>query len=295
MDIQKIGIIGNGQLGSAIGEALTRGKIEVSYFDRDPARSNTSLEAIVSDCQILIMCLPSWEVNGIIKQLDKLGGDHSGLILSVSKGVEHGFVTMNQIMAERLPKNYAYGVLYGPMIAEEISRGRMANGIVGLSDEQWFAPLKTIFDKAKIILEYSQDIQAVSVCAVLKNVYAISFGMLEGLHLGLNAKGRLTVMVLKEMKQILGHFDADPAAAEGTAGMGDLIATGFNENSFNFRIGKSVVEGIAGEHIKSEGLFALQELGKIINVANYPVMKTIDNSLFHYGEPHELQLLLEKS
>ena len=292
--LTQVGIIGAGELGHALGGALTRAHLQVLYFDKDSTRSTTSsIEDLVRSCQVLLLCVPSWEVKNVAKQLSKASHPHEPrLVVTLSKGVEPGFVTMDKVLRERLPDNYDIGVIYGPMIAEEIERERMAHGALALSNNAWFTTLHDHFAPAKIYLEMSGDMRSVALCAVLKNVYAVGFGIMDGLNIGLNAKGKLVVMVLAELKRILGDLRADPQAAEGIAGLGDLLATGFSEESFNYRVGKSLAERIAGEHLKSEGLVTLYELGRHLNIKRYPVANAIDSIVFHYGEPTKLIDLL---
>lgn len=292
----QIGIIGAGELGKAIGQALTATARQVLYYDRDMTRTTTAnIEDVVRTCQVLLICVPSWAIRDVTKQISRAA--HPGqpkLVICFSKGVEPGFVTMDDSLHKRLPKFYDFGVLYGPMIAEELMRGRPATGVLALSSNSWFAQLRRMFSEAHIYIEASGDMRGLALCAVLKNIYAIAFGICDGLHLGLNVKGKLAVMAVQEMKQILSDRKADPRTAEGLAGIGDLLATGFSDDSFNYRVGKSLAERIADEHIKSEGLVTLFELGRIADIKRYPIAAAVDQIVFHYAKPDTLADLLTK-
>lgn len=289
-----VGIIGAGELGSALGNSLTRAHTQVLYYDRDPSRSTTgSIEDLVHSCQVLLVCVPSWVVKDIARQLAKAAHPKQPrVVITFAKGVEPGFVTMDKVLRERLPDNYDTGVIYGPMIAGEIDRGRPGHGVLALSNNQWFSALHDHFADASIYLEASGDMHGVALCAVLKNVYAIGFGLIDGLNLGLNTKGKMAVEVLAEMKRILTDMHADPKTAEGISGLGDLLATGSSEESFNYRVGKSLAERIADEHLKSEGLVTLHELGKKVDLKRYPIADTIGKIVFHYADPHSLGQML---
>jgi glycerol-3-phosphate dehydrogenase (NAD(P)+) len=292
--LTQVGIIGAGKLGGAIGRALTGVHVQVLYFDKDPKLSTTgSIEDIVRSCQVLLLCVPSWAVSDSLKHISKVSHPHEPrLVVALAKGVDPGFVTMDELLKKRLPNHYDFGVMYGPMIAEEIDRQRLAHGVMALSNSRWYSVLIDHFAAAHIYLEASGDMHGVSLCAVLKNIYAIGFGICDGLNLGLNAKGKLTVLVLAEMKRMLVDLKASAHTAEGVAGLGDILATGYNEESFNYRIGKSLAERIANEHIKSEGLVSLYELSRHVTMKHYPVVSAIDSIVFHYGEPSKLTDLL---
>jgi glycerol-3-phosphate dehydrogenase (NAD(P)+) len=295
--IPQFGIIGNGELGSALGTALTKAREQVLFYDRIPARTTTaSIEDLVRSCPVLLLCVPSWATKDVVKRIAKAAHPgESRLVVTLSKGVESGFVTMDELLRRELPDFIDIGVLYGPMIAEEITRGRRAAGVMALSNTNWFKPLQNILQQSGITVTVSGDMRGVTLCAVLKNVYAIAFGLSEGMHLGLNSKGKLAVMVLQEMKHIMSDRQADPRTAEGLAGLGDLLATGLSEDSFNYRIGKSLAEGIADAHIKSEGLVSLDELARVVDLKKYPVAYTVSQIVFHYGVPAKLGDLIAEA
>lgn len=288
--ISQFGIIGDGELGSALGTALTKAREQVLYYDVVPSRTTTSsIEDLVHSCPVLLLCIPSWATQQVLKQIEKAA--HPGqnkVVITLSKGVEKGFVTMDAVLRNMLPDFVDVGVLYGPMIAEEIARDRHAAGVLALSNTKWFKPLRQTFAGAGVSVESSGDMRAVALCSVLKNIYAISFGLIEGMHAGFNVKGKLAVMVLQEMKQVLSDQQADPRVAEGLAGLGDLLATGFSDDSFNYRIGKSLAEGIADAHIKSEGLVSLDELSRAVDLKKYPILHAVNQIVFHYAAPTKL-------
>ena len=288
------GIIGGGELGKALGGVLTQTREQVFFYDKVPTRTTTaSLDDLVRSCPVLLVCVPSWATKEVLEQIAR--GVHPGshqLVIAFAKGVTTGFVTMDMLLQKTLEKKCDYGVVYGPMIANEIARGRTGSGAIALTNNQWYGSLRTSFDNAGIALEASGDMHGIALCAVLKNIYAIAFGVCEGMEFGLNVKGKLAVMVLQEMKRFLADNGANPITAEGVAGLGDLLATGFSEESFNYRVGKSLAEGIAGSHIKSEGLVSLDELSRAVDLKKYPVMSMVNQIVFHYGAPAKLKELV---
>lgn len=294
--LSHIGIIGAGELGRALGEALTaRAKVQVLYYDKDPARTTTgSIEDLVRTCPVLLLCVPSWANKDVAKQIKHHAlPRESRLVITFSKGVAPGFVTMDTVLKQTLPSHYAYGVMYGPMIAEEIRREHIAHGVVALTDNTYLHPLRLTFEAADMVIEASGDMHGVALCAVLKNIFAIAFGICDGLRLGWNAKGRLMVLSLEEMKGLIALLGGDPKVAEGTAGLGDLVSTTFSGDSFNYRVGKSLAEGIVNANVKSEGLVALDELSRKIKLQHFPVTHFVTRAAFHYAKPVELKGLIQ--
>ncbi len=295
-DFSKVGIIGGGEFGQSIGRAFNRRRIEVQIYDTNDDRSSVAtIDELVRNNRLIILCVPSWANRQVIKEVRQHASDSKPLVvISVSKGVEKGFITMDKVLGEHLEEPHVYGLAYGPMIAEEIAVGRHAAGVLALSDMSWFDNVSKFFAQAKVVLEPSSDLEGLALCGVLKNIYAIAFGMSDGMHLGDNARGQLAVIVLREMKRVLIHLESDPQLAEGLSGLGDLITTGMTESSFNYRVGKTIAEGIADEGIKSEGLNTLKELVDKIDVKQYPLLHTLNKMIYHYSPTSELEKLLIK-
>ena len=295
MDTTQIGVIGAGELGQALGHVLEKAGSQVLYYDRDDSRTTTaSIGDVVTACQLLLICVPSWANREVAKDISKhMNPQNPPLVISVSKGVEKGFVTMDRVLHDSLPQGTPYGLIYGPMLANELVAHMMGSGVLALSEASYGSTVRELFAKARVYLELSSDVHGTAVSGVLKNLYAIAFGMNDGLKLGANARGRLSVMVLREMKRILQDVGANAETAEGLAGLGDLLAAGTGDSSFNYRVGRSIAERIADENVKSEGLSTLQELPHVIKLEEYPLAHLLDKLIYHYGDPHELQLLLE--
>lgn len=293
--LTQIGIIGAGELGQSLGQALTRAKMQVLYYDVDAAKTTTAgMEDLVRACQILFICVPSWAVEAVNKDIrNHSRPSEDRLVICCSKGVLPGFETMDKVMDRGLPKHYHYGLLYGPMTAIEIVRSKLADGVMALSETSYFAPLRQIFAQGNIMVELSGDMRGIAICAVLKNVYSIGLGICDGLRLGTNAKSRLVVLMMREIKHLVAELGGNPLTADSSAGLGDLLSAGFSNESFNYRIGKSLAEGIVDSHVKSEGVVALHELSRKIRIANFPIASFLNQAAFHYAKPQSLIELLK--
>ncbi len=295
MKTEQIGVIGAGELGRALGHVLEKAGSQVLYYDREDDRTTTaSIGDVVGACGLLLLCVPSWASRDVIKHMARhINPQDPPLVVSLSKGVESGFVTMDLVLKSTLPKGTPYGLIYGPMLANELVAHMMGSGVLALSDPEYGAVVRNTFAKARVYLELSGDLHGTAVSGVLKNVYAMAFGMCDGLKLGANARGRLLVLALREMKRMLKALGANQETAEGLAGLGDLVAAGTSDASFNYRVGRSIAEGIADGSVKSEGLTALKELPHAVTMNEYPIADLLSKLIYHYGDPHEFERLLE--
>ncbi len=283
--VDRIAIIGAGAIGTAVGDLLKLAGKTVALWDKDPAKSNgNSLAATIAQAQVIILAVPSWANQPAAAAIPPLlsAQDHP-LVITLAKGVEPGFVTMDKVLARAAKQKFDCGLLYGPMLAEEIAGGKQSYGLLAVSDLKW----RGCLDGVKgLCLAYTHDVSSVAVAGTLKNIYALGFGICDGLNLGSNTKGALALKSVREMRGVLTVMDLDPGLAESYAGLADLLATGWSETSFNYRIGKALAEGLtSNEHTQGEGVNAVKEITSVLEISRFPVMDAIYQVATHQQKP----------
>jgi glycerol-3-phosphate dehydrogenase (NAD(P)+) len=95
---------------------------------------------------------------------------------------------------------------------------------------------------------------------VVKNVFAIAAGAIDGLGLGDNAKAAMVTRALAEMTRLGVALGAKEETFRGLSGLGDLIVTCYSVHSRNNRVGrmlgsgKTLDEAIAAMNQVAEGV-----------------------------------------
>jgi len=73
---------------------------------------------------------------------------------------------------------------------------------------------------------------------ILKNVYAIMFGVADELKLGDNMRGHLMVAAIAELSGIVQSFGGQAHTPYSYAGLGDLLTTATSEGSHHHALGQ---------------------------------------------------------
>lgn len=89
------------------------------------------------------------------------------------------------------------------MISVDIRADRYAFAQLGSNDADADHKLRTCFHGSHLYIEQTSDITGISWAVILKNVYALLFGMADELKLGDNMRGYLVVAALRELNQIV--------------------------------------------------------------------------------------------
>lgn len=254
--MEKILIIGAGEIGSTLGRFLKK-ENKIKYWDKYNQHQKEDLKNLVLWSKIIFICTPAAAVFEVLEKIKKFNLKDK-ILICVSKGID---LKTNQRMDEVLGSFTSnFGLLYGPMIAEELNQNKFGFGIL-VSKNKKVLKIKNIFNKTKIKIKISDDLVGVSLCGILKNIYALGLGLIDALELGLNFKGYYIAETLTEICEIVKKFGGQKETVLNWCGTGDLIATGLSSNSANYLAG--FLKGRNKKITKlSEGLKSLSGIKK---------------------------------
>jgi glycerol-3-phosphate dehydrogenase (NAD(P)+) len=253
----KVLILGHGEMGRAM-EHLLHERHALAIWERRPAPNvpPVALESVAVQQDIILFCLPAiphFELATRLRACLRPGT----VCVSIAKGLDDQGRTAARALAQALGPQAAIAVLYGPMISEEIRAGRPAFAQAGTARAESFARLRQLFAGTSLYLEHSTDIEGISWSAVLKNAYAILFGVADELGLGDNMRGYLATAAMHELERIVAGLGGSAGAAHRLAGLGDLITTATSKGSHHHELGRRLARGETAT-LEGEGVHTLK-------------------------------------
>ena len=270
-------ILGYGEMGHAM-EHLLKGRQQLDIWEKYPQDNFPSavLEDVAPHADVVLFCLPVNPHREVVKQIAPLLKKNC-FCLSIAKGLDEAGQTAAQIFSEVLGSHQPYALLYGPMISEEIRADRYAFAQLGCSDVVIYNRVRELYQGTRLYIEQTSDITGISWSVILKNVYALVFGMADELQLGDNMRGYLAVAALRELDQIVRKMGGQAGSPYHLAGLGDLITTATSEDSHHHELGRMLareeVSGVEGEGIHTLGMVSQHRL---FNTADYPLFQLIN-------------------
>jgi glycerol-3-phosphate dehydrogenase (NAD(P)+) len=273
---KRVLIIGYGEMGHAM-EYLLRPSHTLHIWDRHPVqgREPVDLEATAADADFIIYCVPASPIGELAERILPTLAGHS-LSLSVAKGLDARGRSAARIFEDVYADRFDYGLLYGPMISEELRAGRPGFAQLGMRTPALYRKATSLFSGSGLYLEYTSDICGISWAAVLKNVYAILFGAADELGLGDNMRGFLAVASMHEMDAIITRLGGSALTSHHLAGLGDLITTATSAGSHHHALGGMLVRG-ERDQISGEGVHTLtmvRDYG-LIDENDYPLFRLV--------------------
>ena len=265
-------LLGHGRMGHAMEHLLgTRHDVRIWDIDGVVRGDHATLEEEVAEAQVVMFCLPVNPHFDIASRIEPhLPKD--GLCLTIAKGLDESGRTAAQVFDNVFADRHRYGVIYGPMIAEELSADQHGFGDVVLSNPEDMVVIENLFRGTRLVCQQASDMHGRSWSVILKNVYAILFGVADALQLGKNMRGHLMVAAMAELSGIVQSFGGQAHTPYSYAGLGDLMTTGTSEDSHHHTLGRKLVEGEWSD-ISGEGVHTLQmvEKYKLFDWRGYPL------------------------
>jgi glycerol-3-phosphate dehydrogenase (NAD(P)+) len=254
-------ILGHGEMGHAMEFLLsTRHDVRIWDIVGVVKGSHATLEAEVADAQVILFCLPVNPHHEIASRIANYLAQDS-LCLTIAKGLDESGRTAAQIFESVFAHKHHYGVIYGPMISEELRAGQYGFGDIVLSETADFTVTEALFRGSTLVCQQASDMHGRSWSVILKNVYAILFGVADELKLGKNMRGHLMVAAMAELSGIVQSFGGHARTPYSYAGLGDLITTGTSEDSHHHTLGRQLARG-EWSNISGEGVHTLQMVEK---------------------------------
>jgi glycerol-3-phosphate dehydrogenase (NAD(P)+) len=247
--------------------------------------------------------MPSTALRAIAMRLRELIRNEHAVLLSCTKGIEHGAgLRMSEILAKLLPK-HKLAVLSGPNLAVEVVRNLPTATVIGCRDPECAATLQTFLGSARFRIYTNDDITSIELGGALKNIFAIAAGASDGLGLGDNTKAALVTRSLAEMIRLGTAMGGNFRTFYGLSGAGDLIATCFSRHSRNRRVGEQLGRGqtlqqiTSGMQMVAEGIPTTKgayECARRLNI-DTPIVDQVYALLYEGKAPVQaMQELLER-
>jgi glycerol-3-phosphate dehydrogenase (NAD(P)+) len=269
-------VLGYGEMGHAM-EHLLRGRARLAIWEKWPQAGfqPVVLEEAARTVDYALFCLPAAAHRDVLAQSASFFKPDC-VCVTIAKGLDEAGQTTAEIFQDVLGQSRPYAVLCGPMISEEIRADRHAFGQLGGSADGVYSRVRDLFAGTLLHVEYSSDVRGIAWAAILKNVYALAFGMADEWKLGNNMRGFLAVAALQELDRIAGGMGGRSGAAYRLAGLGDLITTGTSADSHHHELGRRLARGET-QGISGEGIHTLNTVAKhrLFQDADYPLFELI--------------------
>ncbi len=264
----KIGIVGGGAFGTALGVALAVDGNDVQLWARDAGavaqmlntRRNPRLPGVdlprklvisaklepLFACDTTLLAIPAQTLPPfLVAHAESLNGK---TLVACCKGIDLRRMTGPASTIRDLVPGAVPAMLTGPSFAADIARGLPTALTLACADDEMGAMLQTVLSTSNLRIYRTTDTVGAELGGALKNVMAIASGVAIGANLGESARAALITRGYPEMQRLALALGAQPDTLSGLSGFGDLVLTCTSEQSRNYRYGLALGAGADFDH-----------------------------------------------
>lgn len=264
----KVGIIGAGAWGTALGTVVARGGADAVLWSYDGAKKDfdgvvspanlrvTTNMADMGECDAWLIVTPAAFFRNTVRGAAQYYGGQPVIVCTKGAEPETGEF-MSEIMAAELPAARDLAVLSGPQFAAEVARGVPTGSTLATRSIIALQTGRDIFNQ--LYINPSDDIIGAEICGVGKNAVALICGYNSVAAAGENERAMIFTRAWDEVAQIGIAIGAKIETFLDLCGIGDLFLSATSATSRNFAGGMAIAKG---EEVVGtvEGIFALSGL-----------------------------------
>jgi glycerol-3-phosphate dehydrogenase (NAD(P)+) len=299
--MKRIGVIGAGSWGTALGIVAAKAGHEVTFWSRnatvvssinrerinslylpdaripDGVIASGNLAEVTEGAELVILATPSHATRDVLSSISR-SLSAKAILVSATKGIEvESGKRISQLVAEVLgDKGTANFVcLSGPSFAKEVVMQYPTAIVAASSNADASVEVQSTLSSDSLRIYTNDDVVGTELGGSVKNVMAIAAGMVAGLGFGSNSVAALITRGLAEVSRLALVQGAKLETIMGLAGLGDLVLTCTGSLSRNRFVGselgkgRSLAEITSGMHEVAEGVkttAAVKQLAATLNV-----------------------------
>jgi glycerol-3-phosphate dehydrogenase (NAD(P)+) len=323
----QFGIIGSGSWATALAKILTDGGHSIhwwirdansikhiqqrhhnphylnsAYFDPALLKMSSDVNEVVSNCDVVVMAVPSAYIVSALSNLDKEVLKNKKIVSAIKGILPESNQLLNEYLAEHFEVSIDnYYTVLGPCHAEEVASEKLSYLTFSGVDENIAAEIASYFKTEYMNVVTNHDVNGVQYAAVLKNIYALGAGIAHGLEYGDNFLSVYIANSADEMvkfsRKVISDFSLENTSINYASSvyLGDLLVTCYSLFSRNRMFGNMIGKGYSVKaaqlelNMVAEGYNASRCIFKANEAfqADIPIATTIYQILWEHLSPEE--------
>ena len=320
----KVAIIGTGAYGMALASIFYDNKCSIKMWTNSEEERNlllkegksdkvdfvipkdivisTDMKEVVDKANLIMIAIPAKFLDTTSKELKKYYNSKQ-VVCIASKGIEqHTCRFLYDVIRDNIRTSNIAIISGGTFAVDIVYKVPIGLTLATKSNYAKDAVIKGMRNDY-VKLRHTRDVIGTEICGAIKNVIAISSGILDGMGYPISTSSMFITESLHDIKDLIKALGGSKKTILSFAGFGDLLLTCTTVKSRNYTLGKIIGEGKSKEEIDKyiesttiEGLYTLMSIRKLIRnkKIKMPIIDLTYDIIINGKSPDELKSFLNK-
>lgn len=320
----KVAIIGTGAYGMALASIFYDNKCSIKMWTNSEEERNlllkegksdkvdfvipkdivisTDMKEVVDKANLIMIAIPAKFLDTTSKELKKYYNSKQ-VVCIASKGIEqHTCRFLYDVIRDNIRTSNIAIISGGTFAVDIVYKVPIGLTLATKSNYAKDAVIKGMRNDY-VKLRHTRDVIGTEICGAIKNVIAISSGILDGMGYPISTSSMFITESLHDIKDLIKALGGSKKTILSFAGFGDLLLTCTSVKSRNYTLGKIIGEGKSKEEIDKyiesttiEGLYTLMSIRKLIRnkKIKMPIIDLTYDIIINGKSPDELKSFLNK-
>ncbi len=318
MQNARVAILGSGSWGTALAKIVMENERYINWYirrqevidefcrtGRNPGYLNaaafntsricfsTDINEVIANSDILILAIPSPYIRQSLNKVRR--SMRRKIVISAVKGM---VPEDNEIVTDYLHHKFDVpqenlAVVAGPCHAEEIALERLSYLTIGCKSRETALRLCPLLTTMHVHTTPSDDVEGLEYSSVMKNIYAIAFGICHSLRYGDNFLSVLIANGIQEIQRFTMATNPGYRNIDASGYLGDVLVTAYSNFSRNRQFGKMIGMGYSVKAAQMEmemvaegyyGTYAIHKANEKMQVS-LPIVDAMYAILYEQQSP----------
>lgn len=229
----------------------------------------TDTEQALKNSDIVVIAVATKFISSVCDTIKPYVKDKH--IVIASKGIEQDTYSFASEIVKTKLKTRKLCTISGPSFAKDMATDELVGLSLATTNNKTKEAVIKALSSDTLKIRPTNDFLGVELCGTLKNVIAVTAGMLDGMKVSESTKAMFLAESLNDTRKLIKKLGGNEKTILSYAGFGDILLTCTSESSRNYSYGKLLGSGAIKKELDkylanntAEGVYTLESIYGLI-------------------------------
>ena len=229
----------------------------------------TNVQKAIDGSDIVVIAVATKFLSSVCDEIKPYVKDKH--IVIASKGIEQDTYSFASSIVKTKLKTKKLCTISGPSFAKDMAKDELVGLSLATTNNKTKEAVIKALSSDTLKLRPTNDFLGVELCGTLKNVIAVTSGILDGMKVSESTKAMFLTESLNDARKLIKKLGGNEKTILSYAGFGDILLTCTSESSRNYSFGKLIGEQKTKEELDNylndntvEGVYTLKSIYGLI-------------------------------